>query len=78
MSSLERKILLERIKENRNKLDSCKKHLFNIDIKPPYPLNFKLKCHNCNAIMDALEVNQYIRGYEATGGNPNEILPGFK
>jgi hypothetical protein len=77
MDAIDHKQILENVKANRKLLDDCRKHSF---IWPSVPLMFKLKleCSNCGGRMDALEAAQYTRGFEAAGGNPNEIIEGFR
>lgn len=69
--------LYEQVKANRIKLDACLKHRFNIG-EPPYQLGEKFVCANCAGTIDAVQAYAYARGFEAAGGNPNEIIPGFK
>jgi hypothetical protein len=68
----------QRIKDNRDRLDACPRHLFE-----PFPLEAvrlgaKVECLTCGGLMDLTALNYYIRGYEAAGKTGNDILPGWK
>lgn len=67
---------LNDIKANRLKLDECKKHEF-AEI-PELFIGVKLTCKKCGGKMDALQACQYALGFEAAGGDPNQIIAGFR
>lgn len=77
MDSDEIKRIFAEKRENNDKLNACPRHLFA-------PSNVKLvvggsaECERCGGKMAILAVNQYIRGYEAAGGDANDILRGFR
>jgi len=62
---------------NRDKLDNCKKHRFNSEGISLY-VGVQLACTNCGGHMDAVQAFRYCQGYEAAGGNPNDIIDGFR
>lgn len=65
----------ERAEENFRSLNNCRQHKFN---KPPETgVGIKLRCLACDGEMSLLNVMYYIRGYEAAGANPNEIMMGI-
>lgn len=73
--------LFERVKANRAKLDACPRHFFRCDLTPDEiraAFGQRLPCLRCEGTMLLTEINQYIRGYEAAGGNANDIWPDFK
>lgn len=70
------RVLMQMAKDNNAKLDGCVKHHF--DVKPPYKLGQKFTCFNCGGEMDALQAFRYCQGFEAAGGNPNEVIANFK
>lgn len=72
----DRKSSFERIKENRAKLDACPRHDFGE--LPEIVFGLQLKCKRCEGLMDATRANDYARGYEAAGGNPDEIIANFR
>lgn len=41
-------------------------------------LGRKVQCKKCGGLMDLVHLNFYVRGFEAAGGNGNDILPGWK
>ena len=72
---------------NQAKLDACDKHAF---VWPVDPANYveiggerrlavgsKIVCAKCNGQMKALLAMQYVMGYKAAGGNPNDVMPGW-
>jgi len=66
----------ERIKENRNKLNACPCHKFDLP-SPPYKLGFKWTCLNCGGEMKGEAIFEYINGYVAAGGDANNIVEGW-
>lgn len=68
--------LLQQIRENQNKLDNCKRHKFIIE--PPFKLGQKFTCHNCGGTTDGPKMYAYIQGYEAAGGNANDICEEYR
>ena len=68
---------LEAIRANQDKLDGCKRHRFAIG-NPPYEFGMKLTCYNCGGRMDAVKAFVYVQGYEAAGGNANDVIPNFR
>lgn len=68
----------QRINDNRVKLDACPRHLFDELPLEVIRLGGKIECRRCGGLLDLLELNQYIRGYEAAGKSGNDILPGFR
>lgn len=69
--------LLASIRANQNRLDACPKHFFDIG-EPPYKFGMKLTCQNCGGEMDAVKAFVYVQGYEAAGGNANDVIPNFR
>ena len=74
---------MARIQENRDRLNACPRHLFD----GPMPglgegvgamFGGKMECSKCKGTMDLLGINEYVRGYEAHGGNGNDVLPGWR
>lgn len=70
------KELFEQIKANRAKLDACPRHAFGE--LPPLAFGVKLTCQRCGGTLGAIEAAQYARGFEAAGGNPDEIIADFR
>ena len=68
--------LLRDIQANRQKLNACPKHSFIWENRLKF--GQKLECKNCGGRMDAVQAFVYCQGFEAAGGNPNEIIEGFK
>lgn len=65
------------VKENRAKLDACKRHNFTIN-NVPMELGAKVKCNVCGGWLELVRVKDYCRGYKAAGGNPNDVVEGFE
>ena len=75
--------LLAKAQENRKRLDACPRHYFpgpvpGIEEGVGAMLGRKMVCTRCNGMMDLVALNFYVRGYEAHGGNGNDILPGWR
>lgn len=68
----------QRVCENRDKLDACPRHLFEELGAETIRLGAKVKCTKCGGEIDLVKLNFYVRGYEASGANGNDILPGWK
>lgn len=75
--------LMARVNENRRRLDACPRHLFpervpGIEGGVGAMLGQKIRCKKCGGEMDLVALNYYVRGFEAAGGNGNDVLPGWK
>lgn len=70
--------LLAAIKANREALDKCPKHAFDYPTERRLNFGEKLTCRNCGGKMDAVQAFVYCQGFEAAGGNPNEIIENFR
>lgn len=82
MDGADRQRLWAEAQANVERLNACPRHLFEmtdeqVNAGPAALFGKKLECHRCNGRMDMIHVNQYVRGYEAAGGNANDILPGW-
>jgi hypothetical protein len=71
------------IEANRDKLDGCKRHRFPAEVPgiengPGAMFGQKIRCLECGGAMDLVALNYYVRGYEAAGGNGNDVLPGWR
>lgn len=72
------KILFEEIRRNRELLDACPRHLFRCLLDPDEiraAFGRRVECLNCHGQLLLTDINQYIRRYEAAGGNANDIWP---
>ncbi|HCG6030271.1 TPA: hypothetical protein ACX3EJ_001026 [Vibrio parahaemolyticus] len=67
--------ILQDIKKNNKKLDSCNVHQF--EGGDPLPFGMKYKCKKCGGEMKGTDVLWYITGYEAAGGNADDIYPNW-
>ena len=52
----------EKVKENRDKLKSCNRHEFSIDLDPEMILGKKWKCKNCLGTLDTVNKSWYEKG----------------
>lgn len=68
--------LWEKVKANRRAVEACQRHRFapNGPILP----GRGLVCLACNGSMQLTEIGAYIRGYEAAGGDANDIWPNYR
>lgn len=76
--NIDSKSILGKIKENHERINSCKKHAFDFPKDRPLGFGEKLVCLNCGGAMDAIEAFRYCQGFKAAGGNPNEIIENFE
>ncbi|WP_156940159.1 hypothetical protein [Caldanaerobius polysaccharolyticus] len=53
--SIDFKEIINQVKENQNKLNSCIKHDFSIDITPEKKLDKRYRCINCNGEVSSIE-----------------------
>lgn len=65
--------MLSEIQANRISLDNCPRHKFNLG-EPPYQLGEKVQCLRCGGFMSLTNVGDYVRGYVAAMGNPDDIV----
>lgn len=76
--SIDYKGLFAKVRENRDRLDACPRHLFSKLYIEERALGQKAKCDKCGGSLALEYVNQYVRGYEAAGKPGNDIVPGWK
>lgn len=67
-------VILAEIKENRQRLDECPRHYWPT---MTCAIDAVCMCANCGGYMKVLEAAEYLNGYRAAGGNPNDVLPGY-
>jgi len=69
------KNILEEVRANIKIKNSCKLH----NITPPEELKLGhvFTCNNCGAKIRTNEIGSYIRGYQAAGGDCNDIYEGW-
>lgn len=72
---MDTKKILAEVKENTRKLDSCDRHLFNGE---RVPFGKKYTCLKCGGKLNGTDVLYYINGYEAAGGDCDDIYPGWR
>ena len=65
--------ILDEVKENHRKLDSCICHNFGIDMMSDRIIGKKYKCTQCGGVIDAINKIWYERGLKHGGGNSNGI-----
>ena len=65
------------VRENSDKRDACPRHDFGQYPMPP-KLRIKLTCKHCGAWMQICDISIYAKGYAAAGGNPEDIIQGFR
>lgn len=70
------RVIYKRAKINRLRLDGCKRHRFDVHAIP-VALGGKAVCLECGGEMPVLELAQYVRGFMAAGGDPNDVCAGF-
>lgn len=67
--------LLAEIRANHARLRECRRHAFErVEI---HGFGQKHTCTACGGVMKLTEIGEYIRGYEAAGGNAGDIYPGW-
>ena len=66
--------LWDQVKENHRKLRECKRHRFS---GGKVSLGQKVICLECGGEMGLVSVGDYIRGYEAHGGNADDVWPHY-
>lgn len=67
--------ILAVIRANRERLDSCDRHLFEYE---KVQIGQKLACSKCKGTMQLTDAGWYVKGYEAAGGNADDVWPGFR
>lgn len=74
--------IADKIVENARKAEACPRHLF--EPTPQHPAHILDKrrtfyrCQICGADLQMHEIRQYIAGYQAAGGHPDDIWPKWK
>lgn len=67
--------ILKEIRKNSSKVDGCDRHKFSGELMER---GNKYTCLNCGGKMNGTAVLYYIQGYEAAGGDCNDIYPGWR
>lgn len=62
------------VKANNRKLDACVKHRFS---GGTVKIGEKVTCLECGGNMMLVSVRDYIAGYQACGGNADDIWPDY-
>lgn len=65
----------DEVKANRAKLEGCARHRFEAK---PVKIGEKQTCMACGGEMTLVAVGDYIRGYEAKGGDADDVWPGYR
>lgn len=55
----------------------CPKHRYEIG-PGPYAVGVKYRCAHCGAEKRLFEIADYIRGYQAAGGDPHDVCPDWR
>lgn len=61
------------VKANSARLQACARHRFD----GGFQIGQKKVCLVCGGGMGLTDIGNYIRGYEAAGGNANDVWPDF-
>jgi len=56
---------------------ACPRHRFEIG-SGPYAMGARYECVHCGASKRLFEMGDYIRGYQAAGGDPKDICADWK
>lgn len=65
----------EEVKENAAKLKACPRHRFpGGDVK----LGQRVTCLECGGWMNLTRAGEYVNGYEAAGGDADNVWPGWR
>lgn len=68
--------LFAEVKANAERLAACKRHRVELG-NPPYKFGMTVTCIGCGGNMKAVDLFRYVQGFEAAGGNPNDVVPGY-
>lgn len=77
-TKIDTQAIMAKAMRNRDALDNCPRHRFPPLALEDVRLGAKIECVRCKGRMDLVNLNFYVRGYEAAGRNGNDILPGWK
>lgn len=61
--------------ENQAKLRSCDRHHF--ETPNPVVMGMRCTCTKCGGYMRLSDIATYLKGYQAAGGNPDEVVLGW-
>ena len=64
----------EEVKANKARLDACPRHRFT---PVPVRLGDRFTCTACGGVVNLADLGNYVKGYRAAGGDPNDIWPGW-
>lgn len=63
------------VRANQAKLNACLRHTISPD---PRKLGERVTCIHCGGMMSVTDMSMYVKGYEAAGGDCDDIWPGFR
>lgn len=62
----------QQMRLNRIRLDACPAHCFEVE-GVEVVAGEKVRCRNCKGEMSLVQANEYVRGFEAAGGDPFQV-----
>jgi hypothetical protein len=71
------KIDMNEIRERVAREQACLKHRYEVG-PGPYAMGAKYRCTHCGAEKRMHEIGDYVKGYQAAGGDPKDVCPEWK
>lgn len=72
--ALDARQIWDEVKGNNEKLSGCSRHRFGGTFK----IGERKACERCGGTMTLTAIGEYVRGFKAAGGSPDEIWPGWE
>lgn len=72
---MDAKVILDEVRINHARLKSCDLHVFD---PATYKPGKRMVCVKCHGELQSVRIGSYIDGYEAAGGDCNDIWPGYR
>jgi hypothetical protein len=74
--TIDGKKLFAEVVENNRRWTSCDGHRFAAI--EPYRIGQRHTCIKCGGTKSMIDIMYYLEGYEAAGGDPNDVMPGYR
>lgn len=76
--NIDTKKLLAEIRENNRRWRECPRHRYEAWNPDKHQLGQKHTCLQCGSSKSLTDIGCYIEGYQAAGGDPNDIMPNWR
>lgn len=70
--------MIGEVRQNLTTIDNCPRHRVSASKFDQYEQGMTITCEVCGGKFTRVYLGNYIQGYKAAGGDPNDIVPGWE